>query len=480
MIGTTGGRCSRIIFRSCKSEPDWHIDRNDIRIPVDPRKPRFLGMIQRLTVRFLAAIFFASGAVALAQSAAPPPIPVPARKVAPAPQMPPEMKSWCMLFQVMESLRTSVETRELAAIHNEDTLLHIAMTSLLRPSAAGRDEQRTAALLSFSRHVADLHAAADAFNQAESEKLWSSVRTDFDRVRSLYDHDMLRQAEANANRWTCPMHPDEVGARGAECPKCGMPLDQMIRPAAFDLGGTSPANTIVATITTDAPLGIGKAVRAVLQLRNLVGQPITPADLREVHTQKIHLLVVDSSLSDYHHEHPMPVPNRPGEYAFSFTPAKPGPYCVWADVRPILTGLQEYAVTDMNGEGQPEPIRGRATQLHAKADGLVYDLTLSPSELRVGQATRATLRIVDQNGKPFTQLEPVMAAFAHLVGFSEDRKTVLHSHPRGAGPRKPEERGGPELEFQLFPTAPGLMRLFVQVQIAGTLRYVPFTVTVLR
>src|SRR3954470_19637270 len=112
-------------------------------------------MIQWLTARLVATIFFASGAVALAQLPAPQTTPGPARKVASAPQMPPEMKSWCMLFQVLETLKTSVETKELAAIHNEDTLLHIAMTSLLRPGGPAQEEQRTAALLSFSRHVAD-------------------------------------------------------------------------------------------------------------------------------------------------------------------------------------------------------------------------------------------------------------------------------------------------------------------------------------
>src|SRR6266550_1552477 len=146
-------------------------------------------------VRLFAAIFFASGALVLAQLPATPLTPAPGRKVASAPQMTGEMKSWCMLFQVMESLKTSVETKELAAIHNEDTLLHIAMTSLLRPSGTAEDGKRTAALLSFSRHVADLHAVADAFNQPESEKQWSIVRNDFEQVRNFYDRDMLGQAE---------------------------------------------------------------------------------------------------------------------------------------------------------------------------------------------------------------------------------------------------------------------------------------------
>ena len=63
---------------------------------------------------------------------------------------------------------------------------------------------------------------------------------------------------------------------------------------------------------------------------------MTLGDLIEVHTQKIHLLINDASLTDYHHEHPKPT-DMPGEYAFAFTPSNPGPYRIWADVVPAST-----------------------------------------------------------------------------------------------------------------------------------------------
>ena len=77
------------------------------------------------------------------------------------------------------------------------------------------------------------------------------------------------------------------------------------------------------------------------------------------------------------------------------------------------------------------------------------------------------VEITGADGKGFTGLEPVMAAFAHIVGFNEDYNTVLHMHPKGAPILDGAARGGPELEFQIYALRPGFVRLFAQVQIAG-------------
>ena len=67
-----------------------------------------------------------------------------------------------------------------------------------------------------------------------------------------------------------------------------------------------------------------------------------------------------------------------------------------------------------------------------------------------------------------------MNAFAHVVGFNEDYKTVMHMHPKGPPVLDPAARGGPELEFPIYAVRPGFVRLFVQVQIEGRSRFVPF------
>jgi hypothetical protein len=215
---------------------------------------------------------------------------------------------------------------------------------------------------------------------------------------------------------------------------------------------------------------------ARLYLTNLLGEPILATDLREVHTQKIHLLIVDKSLSDYHHEHPDQT-GKPGQYDFSFTPQKPGPYHVWADVQPYLTGLQEYAPAQIEAATSSERLAGTTEKLTAATNGLYYKLSFK-SAPKTNEPVAGTLRIMKADGTPVTELEPVMGAFSHLVAFHADGKTVLHIHPKTAHRLTDADRGGPELDFQFCAPKPGFFRLFVQVQIAGEQKFAPFGVIV--
>jgi hypothetical protein len=204
---------------------------------------------------------------------------------------------------------------------------------------------------------------------------------------------------------------------------------------------------------------------------------VSASDLIETHTQKVHLLIVDSSLTDYHHEHPI-VGRNPGEYSFIFTPNKPGSYRVWADIRPYPLGLQEYAMTDIPAATTGEPLTNRAVNFKATVDGLNYELILPQKTIQVGRPALARLRITTPEGKGFTQLEPNMNAFAHIVGFNEDYKTVMHMHPKGPPVFDLAARGGPELQFQIYALRPGFVRLFAQVQIEERSRFVPFDVQI--
>jgi len=117
--------------------------------------------------------------------------------------------------------------------------------------------------------------------------------------------------------------------------------------------------------------------------------------------------------------------------------------------------------------------------LVADSEGFHFELSLEKGEIKAGEVTNASLRIT-RDGKGFTQLEPVMNAFAHLVGFHEDGETVLHMHPIGAPIVNESARGGPVLEFKIFATKPGFTRFFAQVQIDGRQVFAPFDVQVLK
>lgn len=392
-------------------------------------------------------------------------------------QAAPIVKAWGILFQVMERFKEYVANKALSSIHNDDATSNLAISILLsenkrNPSAAndGAEEK----LFAFTRAVAALHAAGDAFDQSGSETELAKVQSAFAEMQRWYSADVVEAARTLAHRFRCPMHPEVIGERNDLCPKCGMPLDTLARLSPFVLpAGAVPAKMINASVKTDEPLQVGMKAQAHLYLRTLRGVPVLPTDLREVHTQKIHLLIIDQSLSDYHHEHPQPG-KAYGEYTFSFTPQKPGPYRIWADVQPYLTGIQEYAFAEMAAPTTGERLTDTAESLTATADGVRYKLSFDSPSIKSGEPASGKLQITRENGTPITDLEPVMGAFAHLVAFHSDGKTVLHIHPKGTRQLAPNDRGGPTLEFQFYSTKPGFFRLFSQTQVGGEQKFARF------
>ena len=88
-----------------------------------------------------------------------------------------------------------------------------------------------------------------------------------------------------------------------------------------DARGPSGPSTIHASVVPASGLKIGEPATFTLSLVAKNGKPVTLTDLQVAHTEKVHLLVVDPSLTDYHHEHPKPGP-APGTYTFALTPEK--------------------------------------------------------------------------------------------------------------------------------------------------------------
>jgi Heavy metal binding domain len=387
-----------------------------------------------------------------------------------------QARSLAMLSQVVIQLEDYVQSKDLSAIHNEDVILSAAASELLTQAdtiASNQSADFKTSLTTFCSRVSALHLVADLNQQANAETELDKVQESFSKVKAHFSKEVIASAQVYLETFTCPMHRDVVGKRTDFCPKCGMPLDQLCRilpNSGFPVPGQQ---TVRASISTTGPLTVGKPAAVLLHLQRSNGDPVSPADLIETHTKKIHLFIVDSSLTDYHHEHPVPTGN-PGEYSFSFTPAKPGGYRVWADVRPNPLGLQEYAITDIPSTTEGEPLTNRAVNFKTSVDALSYELIFPQKTIRVGQPTTFRLRITSADGKGFTQLEPLMATFAHLVGFNQDYKTVMHMHPRGAPILDPTARGGPDLEFQFYPLKPGFVRLFAQVQIEGRSHFAPF------
>ncbi len=424
-----------------------------------------LERIVRLVVLLALAPSIAVGGATAKQAAAPAPLG--------------EAELLAIMMQVVQGIDDAIRSGELDMIHNEDALVRIPYAELQKDSHATTiapfPEFRTA-LIAFVSSILGLHTAADASDQALLEQRFPKVVEAFERLKTFFPAKTVAAARALADRYMCPMHPEVVGKRGAVCPKCGMTLDQQVR--VLPRGSATSDPTVRAAVRTDAPLTVGRPTRVSLTLTRADGSPVGPSDLIEVHTQKIHLLLIDRTLTDYHHEHPTPT-GVVGEYAFTFTPGRPGPYRAWADVRPYPVGLQEYAMADLPASSDAGAKVDETPATRADVGDLRFELVLPPSHVVVGRPTRVRLHVARRDGTPCTDLEPFMQAFAHLVGFDDDHATVVHSHPRGAPVLDPGRRGGPDLEFLIDALRPGFYRLFAQVQVGGEVKTAPFGVKVL-
>ncbi|MDZ4289780.1 MAG: hypothetical protein U0984_17580 [Prosthecobacter sp.] len=350
-----------------------------------------------------------------------------------------------------------------------------------------------------TRQIVDLAVAASTSKSLpQAQEAYTALKATLDEIAKAYDPKITR-----GDIYICPMHPDVVSENPAvPCTRCGMRL--MTRRIPYSFIYRAPGESSISlTAKTDGPLEPGRQATVRIKLATRDGKPVTHSDLVIVHTQPIHLLIVDPSLGDYHHEHPQLVNSRgeplppapaiegtlcgaprgvPGEYVFSFTPAKPGPYRIFADLVPTATGLQEYAFTDLPGQGDGGPSLDKANALSASAGGLQFQLKFTTQTNLPPQARQVRLMkivITESDGSPTRRLQPVMNAFAHLVGFYDDGRTVVHLHPEGGDILREEARGGPTLNFKIYPPKAGFLRLYCQVLVDGRMIFAPFNLNVL-
>lgn len=241
------------------------------------------------------------------------------------------------------------------------------------------------------------------------------------------------------------------------------------------LHSSNTKDSLSLQINPDVSLVTGKAITIKFKLVDLNSKKsLTLRDLKEVHTKKLHLLIIDSSLSDYHHIHPK-LDSKTGEFVFDFTPRK-NHYRIWADITPLATNQQEYLRADIGNYSKENVRMNKTLNTVSTVDGYTFRLKLD-GEVKAGQAVTGTVTVT-RRGKLFNRLEPVMGAFAHVVGFSENFNSVLHVHPMGKEPTKSTDKGGPKLEFHIEPKTAGFVKLFVQVRIDGNDIFIPFGIKV--
>ncbi len=385
-------------------------------------------------------------------------------------------EAWNVIGLVTRNVEKLLEESRLREIPPQLTLCAPALRRLAQ--AAGNSPAKDAISKGTSQSldwVVAITQSATANDRASTESGARTLKMVLSELAKHYD-----AATVKADIFVCPMHPDCVSAKAKDgCKKCGM--DLLIRRLPYSFIYTKPGEpTVMLSATASAPCEAGKKIDVKIQLVRKDKSPVQVSDLMEMHTEPIHLLIEDPSLSDYHHEHPVTT-GTPGEYAFSFTPKRTAPYRIWADIVPVATGIQELPYADLPSSGSAGPPQDTANRFTSKVDGYQFELTLAGGNhlpIQAAKARAMNITITDASGQPVKTLEPVMNAFAHLVGFYDDYQTVVHLHPGGGDVLNSSLRGGPSLGFQFFPPKPGFIRLYCQVSIGGKMFFAPFNVNV--
>lgn len=233
-----------------------------------------------------------------------------------------------------------------------------------------------------------------------------------------------------------------------------------------------------AEIINTPALKKGKDETVTLRLKSAIsGKPLKSEDFEVVHTERVHALIIDPQLQDYKHVHPGEI-DVPGEYSFAINPDTDCTYRLWADVTPVK-GKQEYAVVDIaGGDGCGNVGIDRTESVSATSGGYTATLNVPEAGIRNGKDVMLDIKLVDDKGEDVPELEPLMGAYAHMVGFYDDYRTIAHMHPMGDEPKTDEDRGTSPVSFHFEPQQSGFVKLFLQVKVNGKEEVFPFGIVV--
>lgn len=225
-------------------------------------------------------------------------------------------------------------------------------------------------------------------------------------------------------------------------------------------------------------------------------------DFELVHTERLHLMIVSADFAYFEHQHP--ALGADGFLRLAWTFPRAGRYYLFADFTPADGDNQVLRrVLDVGGPvGAVARPRLRPDAGVVKtADGTRVALTLRPGPLRAGHQAVLTYTLTDGQGRPRTDMQPILGVMGHLIALRDDGKTLVHTHAlHGVGsgsygaavlamlqagqaetvPITPDmvTETGPRFTFKLTPPRPGRYKLWAQFQRQNTWLTVPFTVDV--
>jgi DMSO/TMAO reductase YedYZ heme-binding membrane subunit len=205
---------------------------------------------------------------------------------------------------------------------------------------------------------------------------------------------------------------------------------------------------------------------------------------QRVYEKVIHLIIVDNELVYFNHIHPEQTDND-----FSVTTSFPhsGKYHLYLDFQPLGAIEQQFGFTiDVGDVQNPVTSTIPPDENLSKTFGnyqvsMQFPKPLKSDQISIGNQ-KFTFTINDKNGQPITTLKPYLAAFGHLVMINESTYEYIHVHPNNLVAPKPDQNGGPTVEFLPLglygPIKPGIYRVFAQFNPDNNLFTSDFTMKV--
>ncbi len=193
------------------------------------------------------------------------------------------------------------------------------------------------------------------------------------------------------------------------------------------------------------------------------------------HERKFHLLIASKDLNWFRHEHPTMDAN--GTWKINQTFPAGTTYLVYADVAP--SGKGSRILMSKLVVGGPKPKWNTKLTLNSIGtdQGLRGNFG-SEKLIRMGQTSTVVIKLTDAKTKTPTGItENYLGAVGHLMIFSQDGMTAVHSHPAEDADSLAQAKSGIVKFNARFPKS-GLYKAYAQFQWHGSVKTLGFTIEV--
>jgi hypothetical protein len=193
------------------------------------------------------------------------------------------------------------------------------------------------------------------------------------------------------------------------------------------------------------------------------------------HERKFHLLIASKDLNWFRHEHPTMSSN--GTWKLNETFPAGGDYWIYGDVAPSGKGSR-ILITKLHVSGPPPKWNTKLTLSSTGFDQGLKGVFSTKTPIVVGQSTDVMIKLFDVKSKKAASIsETYLGAIGHLMIFSKDGQTAVHSHPVENQTTDSLAKQGVVHFTARFPKS-GLYKAYAQFNWNGSVKTLGFTIEV--